>query len=389
MRGFPVVTLVMTTRRALLNFSALSLMTAGLAACGGGGDPPAPAPAPAPTPSPAPTLDAWRMPDEGSAQRAVWMAFAARPAIWGEALVAPVQQALARIANAIAAFGPVKMLVNPEDMATARKLCAAGVTLIEHGIDDLWMRDTGCVFVRNGRGERAGVGFNFNGWGGKQTHALDATVAARMAELSGLPLLRSKLVLEGGGIEVDGEGTAIVTESCVLNANRNPGIGKADVEQELRRLLGVDKLIWLPGIAGKDITDGHTDFYARFLKPGVVVAALEQDSSSFDYAVTRRHLELLGQARDAQGRALRIIPLSTPRQVRPIYAGKDFAAGYVNFLLTDRAVFLPQFGDAEADLAARTALAAELPQRQIVSLDIDAIATGGGGIHCTTQQEPA
>jgi len=380
----------MTNRRTFLQLGGLGLVGGLISACGGGGgdhgDTPAVIPQPKPETQPAVAL--WQMPDEGSPQRAVWMAFAAREAVWGAALQQPVRQALARIANAISAHHPVKMLVNPEDLNTARQLCGANVQLIEQAIDDLWMRDTGCVFVRNARNERAALSFNFNGWGNKQAHARDATVAARMAELSSIPLVRSKLVMEGGGIEVDGQGTAIITESCVLNANRNPGVSKADAEVELKRLLGLEKIIWLPGIAGRDITDGHTDFYARFIKPGMVVAALDNDSNSFDYTVTRRHLELLRTASDARGRPLQIITLETPKQVRPAYSGKDFAAGYVNFLLTDKALFLPEFGDAAADAAARNALAAQLPGHQIVQLNIDAIAAGGGGIHCTTQQEP-
>jgi agmatine deiminase len=373
----------MTSRRALLGLGGLGLLTPFLSACGGGDDT-ATSPVPPTTPAPG----GWTMPDEGEAHRAVWMAFAARGAIWGEDLRQPVQQALARIANAISAYEPVRMLVNAEDLATARQLCGSGVQLIEHPIDDLWMRDTGCVFVRNTRGERAAVDFNFNGWGRKQPHARDATVAARMAALAGVPLLRSRLVLEGGGIEVDGQGTALITESCVLHANRNPGVDKAEAEQELKRLLGLDKIIWLPGIAGRDITDGHTDFYARFLKPGVVAAALDNDPESFDHAVTRRHLELLRQATDARGRPLQVVTLATPGQVRSTYRRKEFAAGYVNFLLTSKALFLPEFGDAAADGAARAALSVHLPGHRIVPLDIDAIAAGGGGIHCTTQQEP-
>lgn len=376
----------MTNRRTFLHLGGLGLVGGLLSACGGGGaDSGDGATA---LPQPKPDAGNWLMPDEGSPQRAVWMAFVARESIWGAQLQLPVQQALARIANAIAAHHPVRMLVNPEDFATARQLCGANVQLIEHAIDDLWMRDTGCVFVRNARSERAALSFNFNGWGNKQGHARDATVAARMAELSRIQLVRSKLVLEGGGIEVDGQGTAIITESCVLNANRNPGVSKADAELELKRLLGLEKVIWLPGIAGRDITDGHTDFYARFIKPGIVAAALDNDSNSFDYTVTRGHLDLLRKASDARGRPLQIITLETPKQVRPAYAGKDFAAGYVNFLLTDKALFLPEFGDAAADAAARNALAAHLPGHQIVQLNIDAIAAGGGGIHCTTQQEP-
>ncbi|WP_028103419.1 agmatine deiminase family protein [Pseudoduganella violaceinigra] len=379
----------MTNRRTFLRLGGLGLAGGLLSACGGGGDGGGDHGGSAPViPQPNPQASSWQMPDEGSQQRAVWMAFAAKEAIWGAKLSQPAQQALARIANAISAHHPVKMLVNPEDLATARQLCGASVQLFEHAIDDLWMRDTGCVFVRNGRGERAALSFNFNGWGNKQAHARDATVAARMAELSNVPLLRSRLVMEGGGIEVDGQGTAIITESCMLNDNRNPGVGKADAEQELKRLLGLEKILWLPGIANHDITDGHTDFYARFLKPGVVVAALDNDRTSFDYTVTRRHIELLRTASDARGQPLQIITLETPSQVRPAYSGKNFAAGYVNFLLTDKALFLPEFGDPVADTAARNALAAQLPGHQIVQLNIDAIAAGGGGIHCTTQQEP-
>jgi agmatine deiminase len=382
-----------------MGLGGLGLMSGMLSACGGGGGGsqamfplPAPSPTPssnAPAPSPLQQADTWQMPDESAPHRAVWMAFAARESVWTAPMRQPVQQALARIANAVSVYEPVKMLVGAADFATARQLCGSNVQLIPHEIDDLWMRDTGCVFVRNARGERAAVSFNFNGWGNKQSHARDATVAARMAELSGVPLLRSRLVLEGGGIEVDGQGTAIITESCVLNTNRNSGVSKADAEVELKRLLGLEKIIWLPGIVNRDITDGHTDFYARFIKPGVIVAALDNDSNSFDYAVTRRHLELLRTATDARGRALQIVTLETPTQTRPEFARKDFAAGYVNFLITDKALFLPEFGDAVADAAARNALAAQLPSHQIVQLNIDAIASGGGGIHCTTQQEPA
>ncbi len=378
----------MNVRRSLLGLGGLGLMSSLLSACGGGGGDTGGGTSPDPKPTPDP--ESWRMPDEGGEpDRAVWMAFAARASVWGPELREPVLQTLARIANAIVAVEPVKMLVGTADLALARRLCDPAVQLIEHEVDDLWMRDTGCVFVRKGRGERVALSFNFNGWGGKQAHTRDATVAARMAALSGVPLLRSRLVLEGGGIEVDGQGTALITESCVLNANRNPGVSQAEAEQELKRLLGLEKIIWLPGIAGRDITDGHTDFYARFLKPGVVVAALESDPKSFDYAVTRRHLALLRGASDARGRPLQIVTLETPGRVRPEFAGKDFAAGYVNFLLTSKALFLPEFGDAAADRAAREALAAHLPTHRIVQLNIDAIAAGGGGIHCTTQQEPA
>lgn len=195
--------------------------------------------------------------------------------------------------------------------------------------------------------------------------------------------------MEGGGIEVDGEGTAIITESCVLNPNRNPDLSKAQCEAELYRLLGLQKIIWLPGIAGKDITDGHADFYARFASPGVVVAGLEPDPSSFDYAVTRRHLDILRTSTDARERKLQVVPLPSPSFVRRKYENAEFAAGYVNFYVCNGAIIAPEFGDGRADRHARDVLRDLFPEREVIQLNIDAVAAGGGGIHCTTQQQPS
>jgi len=195
-------------------------------------------------------------------------------------------------------------------------------------------------------------------------------------------------VLEGGGIEVDGEGTAIITESCVLNANRNPGVSKAQCEAEPHRLLGLEKIIWLPGIAGKDITDGHTDFYARFASPGVVAAGLDTDPNSYDHAVTKRHLEILKTATDAKGQKLRIVVMEGPSTIRGAYENKEFAAGYINFYVCNGAVIAPEFGDRKSDRNSRDILKDLFPNREIIQLDIDGIAAGGGGIHCTTQQQP-
>lgn len=329
----------------------------------------------------------WHMPDEGEPHLRTWMAFAGSANIWGE-LLAPVQRDLARVANAIVRFEPVHMLVNPTDVARARKLMDPRVSLVECALDDLWVRDSGCVFVKNAAGERAGVDFNFNGWGDKQAHERDAAVAAFMTERADVEHLRSNLVLEGGGIEVDGQGSAILTESCVLNANRNPGLGKAAVESALKEALGLQKIIWLPGIAGRDITDGHTDFYARFVRPGVVVAGMDNDPESFDYAVTRRHLDILRQSTDAAGRKLEVVVLQAPQNPRNSHRSRDFAAGYINFYVCNGAVIAPEFGDRAADEAAHGTLARLFPGRQVVPVAIDAIAAGGGGIHCATQQEP-
>lgn len=233
------------------------------------------------------------------------------------------------------------------------------------------------------------MSFNFNGWGEKQDYEDDALVASFVAGRAGVPVIESSLVLEGGGIEVDGRGTAIITESCVLNVNRNPGVSKAQCEKELHRVLGIEKVIWLPGIAGQDITDGHTDFYARFCAPGMVVAGFESDSSSPEHAVTRRHLEILRKATDARGLPLKVVTLPGPDHVRPQYENKDFAAGYINFYVCNGAVLCPEFGHVQADRNTKAILREQFPGRDIVQLNIDAIAAGGGGIHCTTQQQPA
>jgi len=355
------------TRRAFLGTSAAALAAA-----------PSNAAAPA-----------WRMPEEGEPHRRTWMAFAHAPDIWGASLLSAVRRNQRAIANTIARFEPVTMLAHPKDMAEARVGLNRRVRLVARPIDDLWMRDTGPVFVKAAGGRRAGIDFNFNGWGRKQRHAGDAKVAGWVTALAGVPRVVSSLVMEGGGVEVDGAGTAIITESCVLNRNRNPGVSKQAAEAELARTLGIRKVIWLPGVAGQDITDGHTDFYARFVRPGVAVAALENDPDLPDYALTREHLKILRAATDVRGRRLTVVPLEAPTTLRYRNAGDDFAAGYVNFYVCNSAVVMSQFGDAKADEAAAATLRRLYRGRRVVQLNTDAVAAGGGGIHCTTQQEPA
>lgn len=332
---------------------------------------------------------AWRMPDEAEPHARTWMAFGPSASVWGHKLLPEVRRNLAGIALAIAEHEPVSMLVRPAEIALAKRLLGSTVELVPAALDDLWMRDSGPVFVQSESGQRGAVDFHFNGWGRKQQHAADAQVAALVAAHTGTPLVASTLVLEGGGLEVDGYGTALITESCVLNPNRNPGLTKAACEAELLRVLGVKKVIWLPGIGGRDITDGHTDFYARFVQPGVVIAGLDTDPASFDHAVTLRHLALLRESSDAQGKPLEVHTVSAPTRWRPTYASKEFAAGYINFYVCNGAVIAPQFGDPRADAACKDVLQALFPGRRVVQLNIDAIAAGGGGIHCTTQQEPA
>jgi agmatine deiminase len=333
----------------------------------------------------------WRMPDESEPHRCTWMAFGASATIWGRRLLPRVRRDLALLATTIAKYEPVRMLVRHDEIKLARDLLGgnARIELIPCPLDDLWIRDTGPTFVRDAEGGKRAVDFNFNGWGRKQRYTRDAKVATAVSTRAGIARIRAPLVMEGGCIEVDGHGTAIVTESCTLNDNRNPGMSKAQFEDRLMPLLGLDKIIWLPGIRGRDITDGHTDFYARFARPGVVLAGLESDPDIYDHEVTQRHLEILRASTDARGHRLEVVALESPQTIRPQWESDDFAAGYIGFYVCNGAVIAQEFGDPDADARARAALNRAFPGRTIEMLNIDGIAAGGGSIHCATQQEPA
>ena len=336
----------------------------------------------------------WFMPEESGPHKRTWMSFIASYDIWEKRQVKEVQRNLATIAKTIAKYEPVSMLVRAKDYEIALKLLGGlknhnhPIELIEFNMNDLWMRDTGPTFVVDGKGQKSAVNFNFNGWGESQDYKHDAKVADFVAKKARVKSIRSNLILEGGCFELDGQGTAIMTESCILNDNRNPNKGKAGVESELKELLGLDKIIWLKGIKGKDITDGHTDFYARFAKPGVVVVSRDTDKSSYDYKITRENIKTLKSSTDAKGNAFDIIILDTPWDISTRFGTKNFAAGYVGYYVFNKAVIIQKFGDKNADNAAKQKLATAFPKHRIEQIAIDGIASGGGSIHCTTQQEP-
>ena len=328
----------------------------------------------------------YHMPEESSPQALVWVAFGATSEIWGRHYK-EVQATIGRLVQAMVPYTRVNVLCHEDDEALARQLCGERNTHFVHAeMDDIWLRDTGGVFVQDEQGGLGLVDFNFNGWGDKQEHSHDARVAALVGRQTDAYYLQSELIGEGGGIEVDGNGTAIMTESSWINSNRNPGLTKAQVEAELKANLGLRKIIWLPGIKGRDITDAHVDFYARFVRPGVVVINMDNDPDSYDYKVTRQHLAILQQATDADGNKLELHQLPPPLGGRDnkFSRSPDFAAGYINYLPINGAVIAPQFGDARADRHCRDLLARLYPGRKIVQIDIDPVAAGGGGIHCIT-----
>ena len=334
------------------------------------------------------------MPEENQPHERTWMSFVANDYIWSNRQIPEVKRNLVLIAKTIAKYEPVSMLVNPNDYEEATSLIQGlnshnyPIELIKFTTDDLWLRDSGPTFVRGDDGKKYGINFNFNAWGNKQEHTQDSKVANFITNSVEATIKTTDLTLEGGCFEVDGHGTAILTKSCVLNHNRNPNINQIQVEEKLKVLLGLKKIIWLEGIRGRDITDGHTDFYARFSKLGEVIVSRDNDQQSYDYEVTRNNIQELKNATDADGNKLNVIIIDTPNSINQAYGVNHFAAGYIGYYVCNGAVIMQKFGNQYADDNAKGIIAKTFPNRIIEQIAIDGIASGGGSIHCTTQQEP-
>ncbi|MFF2273541.1 agmatine deiminase family protein [Agromyces sp. NPDC058136] len=308
--------------------------------------------------------------------------------IWGEDLQY-VRDDIASVAAAIAAYEPVVLLASPGDEEDAQYEAGDDVEILTVAVDDLWARDTVPVFVEGPDGVE-GVDFNFNGWGDKQVHVNDARVGAAVLAEFEIPRIVASLVAEGGSFETDGQGTLFVTESSIVNDNRNPGFSRDDVEAELMRLLGMQKVVWFDGVYGEDITDAHVDSLVRFVAPGVVLLDVPGPGAPDDVWAqsSAQARKVLSSATDATGRGFEVIELPQPDFAKIRGEGDDFLASYVNFYIANGAVFLPEFGDASADRRAQDILQEHFPDRDIVPLAIDTVASGGGGIHCATHDLP-
>ncbi|MFE6906055.1 agmatine deiminase family protein [Streptomyces erythrochromogenes] len=379
-----------TTRRRLLQFGAAALPLAALGSA-------LPSAHAAADPAPAPGSATLRMPEESERHLRTYMAWPALTAVWEDRLDA-VRGDIADVAHEISRFEPVVMLARPGQAADARYRCGRGaryaIDVIEIANDDLWIRDFGPTFVV-GPGAIAGVDTNFNGWGKTgtsyaQPFANDAAAAGILLDEYGVQRIRAGFVGEGGSLETDGEGTLLATVSSLVNPNRNPGMSRDQVEEAVKAALGIDKVVWVPGLAGQDITDCHIDCLARFTAPGRVI--LDKPGVGADrkwvavYEETKRILE---GATDARGRRLAVTELPGPDRARIRGKGPDFLSSYTNYYTANGAVIAPQFGDGPADGLAYDILRAAYPDRQVVQVAIDNIAAGGGGIHCATQSHPA
>ena len=322
------------------------------------------------------------MPAEWEPHAGCLMAWPSRAELWGDRL-ADATRDYAAVADAIAAFEPVLMVYSPGHAGEVADRCGDGVTPIEIPIDDSWARDSGPAFARNAAGEVAVVGFGFNAWGNRwHPHDDDALLSRRLADVFGLPFFDAPFVLEGGSFFVDGAGTVITTEQCLLNPNRNPHLNKHQLEQGLCDFLGATTVIWLPfghsldtGPAG---TDGHVDGVLQYIAPGRVLLEAVSDDSSPEFRRGQANLAVLRASVDAAGRDFDIVTLDP---------GPAATVSYANHYLANGAVIVPVGAD-DADGPALDRLRAAHPDRVVVGVPGETLAFGGGGPHCITQQIP-
>ncbi len=357
-----------------------------------------------------PRADGFFMPAEWAPHSQTWMVWPQRPDNWrlgGK----PAQAAFTAVAKAIARFEPVTVCVNADQYENARaRLDADNIRVVEISTDDAWVRDTGPTFVRNASGEIRGVDWTFNAWGGfdgglYSPWTRDDQVASKILEIERRDRYRTEgFVLEGGSIHVDGEGTVITTEECLLNRNRNPHLSREDIEAVLRDHLAIDTVIWLPDGLFNDETDGHVDNFCCYVRPGEVLLAWTDDTQNPNYERCQAAMRVLESVKDAKGRQLVVHKMPIPG---PLYAtdeecaGVDLVAGtqerdpsirlagsYVNFLIVNGGIIAPSFDDPK-DAEAKAILQRLFPEHEVVMVPGREILLGGGNIHCITQQQPA
>jgi agmatine deiminase len=329
------------------------------------------------------------MPAEWAVHELTLMAWPARLELWGDRL-AEAKAEYAAVARAIAAFEPVLVVAAPGSSKEVRDACGSGVRVLEVPIDDSWMRDSGPIFVTGPGGRRAGVDFRFNGWGDKfgpydHDDAMNRTLLPRL----GIDRLAADLVLEGGSITVDGEGTLIATEQCLLHPNRNPGLEREEIEGRLRAYLGVDTVVWIAhGLLEDHDTDGHVDNVAHFVAPGLVLAQTVDDPADPNHERLAENALRLRSAVDARGRRLEVVEVGVlPRaEVR----GASGVVPYVNLYVANGVVVVPTCGDdPDRDREVLGKLSSVYAGREVVGVPGRMLAEGGGGVHCITQQVPA
>jgi agmatine deiminase len=354
-----------------------------------------------------PAKDGFRMPAEFERHSGCWMLWPERPDNWRLG-AKPAQAAFAAVATAIAAGEPVSVGVSAAQFENARARLPRNIRVVELTSNDAWMRDCGPTFVIDGKGRRRGVDWTFNAWGGLQGGLYfpwdrDDEVAQKVLELEGADRYRTSVVMEGGAIHVDGQGTCLTTEECLLNPNRNPHLSRDDIEEQLRRYLAVSKVIWLGKGVYRDETGGHIDELACFTSPGHVALTWTDDRGDPQFEISQDAYQRLRHAKDGRGRRLEVHKIHQPGPLfmtaeeaagvdarpgsHPRRAGDRLAASYINFYIANKCLVMPLY-DKRSDAAALRMLKRLFPTRTVLGVPTREILLGGGNIHCITQQVP-
>ena len=358
-----------------------------------------------------PKKDGYWMPGEFEPQECIYMAWPHRTATW-QGGAKPVQKTFENVAKTIAEFEPVVMCVRAEDYENARAQFEGveNVTIVEMDSDDAWMRDMGPTFVRNADGDVRAVHWHFNSWGGLYDGFYfpwdkDGLVGMKVADHANVDRYRpDDFVLEGGSIHVDGEGTILTTEMCLLSPGRNPKLSKEQIEEYLKEYLGGEKVIWLKDGIDPDVTNGHIDDVACFVRPGEVALIWTEDETNPFYATSREAYKTLSETTDAKGRTLKIHKVTLPKELtymtdeqvatidlsdnsKPFSSEWPCIASYLNFLIVNDGIIAPQYHD-EYDEVALKQLQEIFPDRKVVGVDTLEVVYGGGNVHCITQQLP-
>lgn len=334
-----------------------------------------------------PADDGLFMPAEWEPHERCWMQWPSRAEVWGDRLP-QAYAAYAQVARAIAAFEPVSMVCRPEDEAQVRLACGRGIETVPLPIDDSWSRDSGPVFLVDGKGQAAGSQWRFNAWGNAyHGYENDAAVAGLILDRLGMCKYSNNMVLEGGAISVDGYGTLLTTEECLLNDNRNPEMTRQQIEEALALTLGVARIIWLDRGLEDDETSGHVDMIASFAGEGRVLLHMPEDRRDPNYSRMQDNKRRLETAKDARGRTLEVIEIPQPQRQFRREDGRRLCTSYVNSYIANGAVIMPIYDDPNDDVAAGI-MAEAFPGRKIETVPALEIAIGGGSIHCITQQQP-
>ncbi len=354
-----------------------------------------------------PREDGFWMPAEWAPHIGCWMLWPERSDNWRNG-AKPAQHAFAAVAAAIVQGEPVTVCASPHQYSIAREILDTRIRVVEMTNNDSWIRDCGPTFLVNASGEVRGVDWKFNAWGGLSDGLYfpwdqDDLVGEKVLELERDDRYAPDFILEGGSIDVDGEGSVLVTEQCLLNKNRNPGKSKSEIEHMLREYLNVDAIIWLGEGVHLDETDGHVDNLCRFVAPGHVALTWTEDRNDPQYAISQDAADRLRYVRDARDRMLVVHKIQQPAPLLitpdeaagvdkvhgtlPREAGDRLAASYVNFYIANNLVVMPLFNDP-IDATAQAMLQKLFPTRKVIGVSGREILLGGGNIHCITQQEP-